>query len=826
MKKNVRDQIIELLSTVWEGVKQTKTLAPQAAQQVLADCYLAVKTIEQTLRRGLSEEGVQKYTDLSAALKELLEEMNSGIAQGVSAAEASKKIKNHLKQLRKLLSEEQEVKLEAVFFPYKASMWDALESIWLAAKDDPRCDAIVVPIPYYDRRPDGSLGEMHYEGGEYPSYVPIVDWQEYDLAARHPDMAFIHNPYDDKNLVTSVHPDFYSKRLRSYTDMLVYSPYFVAPGDVSEHLCTTDGCIYAHMTAVQSKKICDTYVRVFKEAFGNRFGDPKEKFLPLGSPKFDKIIHMRREDCTIPDEWGKLIAGKKVVLYNTSIGSMLQSNEQYLVKLQNVLNVFRRREDVVLWWRPHPLSESTFLSMRPALADLYRKIVKAYQQEAYGIYDDSADVNRAIAYADCYYGDSGSAVEASFFATGKPIMIQRLGVKDDSLVLPLFLGSDGSRLFFSPLYSTAIMSLDLLSNQVQVVEPGYSTLKRPYSLGANDKGVVYFTPVEEESILMLESKTDQVKKLPFKVDQGRLLQLNPKYKKGSNFLQSYAYGGKIFFVGYYYPAIMCYDPAEEKLTYRSGWPDTFKGGNENVFGLSCQMGSKIVIVGTSPIILIFDTETNRFSTENITHKSAANGFSTVAYGDGFLWLMSWKDGTILRFHPQTKELAEYNRFPTGVNRCECMCIGSIYAQGYLWLFSDNTNAILRLHAQSGEISVVRMFSNNTRGNAVHLGLPVLVGNKIYTSLLNYPGITVYDVETGAYTEIPVHVAPNTSDVEYAPSDIHDTIMMENGFDTIDTLIRTSAKNNKKLLADWISSSDGTAGGKIYRHCKGCVMPEQ
>lgn len=822
----MRNQVMDLLATVWEGVKKAKTLMPQTAEQVLTDCYLAVQTIEQTLRLGLSEAAYQNYVGLFVILKELLEEMNSNITLGISVTETAKKIKNSLKQLRRLLSDEQEVKLEAVFFPYKASMWDALESIWLAAKDDPRCDAIVVPIPYYDINPDGSLGEMHYEGWNYPSYVPIVNWREYDVESRHPDMIFIHNPYDKQNRVTSVHPDFYSKRLRAYTDMLFYSPYFVVPGDVSEHLCTTEGCIYAHKTVVQSKKICDTYVRVFKEAFGNRLGDPKEKFLPLGSPKFDKVINTKRQDYTIPDEWSRIIAKKKVVLYNTSIGPMLQSNEQYLIKLQNVLNVFRGREDVVLWWRPHPLSESTLFSMRPALTDLYRKIVDAYQQEAYGVYDDSADVNRAVAYADYYYGDSGSAVEAVFCATGKPMMIQRLGVKDDSLVLPVLLGSDGSRLFFSPLYSTAIMSFDLLSNQIQVVKPGYSTLKRPYSLGVNNKGVVYFTPVAEESILMLEPKTDQVKELPFKVDQSRLLKFNPKYKKGSNFVQSYEYDGKIFFVGYYYPAIMCYDPAEEKLTYRRGWPDTFKGGDANVFGLSCQMDSKIVIVGTSPVILLFDTETNRFTTENISHQCAANGFSAVAYGDGFLWLMSWKDGTILRFHPQTKELVEYNRFPAGVDRCECMCISSIYAQGYLWLFSDNTNAVLRLHAQSGEISVVRMFSNRTRGNAVHLGMPVLVGNKIYTSLLNYPGLTIYDVETGTYTEIPVHVALNTSDVEHAPTDIHDTIMMENGFDTIETLIRMPARDNRKLLADWISSSDGTAGEKIYQYAKGLVMPEK
>lgn len=35
------------------------------------------------------------------------------------------------------------------FFPYKASMWDSLESVYLVAKEDSDCDVYCVPISYY-----------------------------------------------------------------------------------------------------------------------------------------------------------------------------------------------------------------------------------------------------------------------------------------------------------------------------------------------------------------------------------------------------------------------------------------------------------------------------------------------------------------------------------------------------------------------------------------------------------------------------------------------------------------------------------------------------
>lgn len=106
-------------------------------------------------------------------------------------------------------------------------MWDSLESVWKAADEDENCDAYVIPIPYYDKNPDGSFREMHYEADQYPAYVPITRYDTYDFEKHRPDMIYIHNLYDKYNLVTSVHPFFYSDNLKKYTEKLIYIPYFV-----------------------------------------------------------------------------------------------------------------------------------------------------------------------------------------------------------------------------------------------------------------------------------------------------------------------------------------------------------------------------------------------------------------------------------------------------------------------------------------------------------------------------------------------------------------------------------------------------------------------
>ena len=92
----------------------------------------------------------------------------------------------------------------------------------MAAREDSDCDTYVIPIPYYDKNPDGTFREEHYEGKLFPDEVPITRYDEYDFGIRMPDVIFIHNPYDKGNYVTSVHPYFYSKNLKNFTEKLVY----------------------------------------------------------------------------------------------------------------------------------------------------------------------------------------------------------------------------------------------------------------------------------------------------------------------------------------------------------------------------------------------------------------------------------------------------------------------------------------------------------------------------------------------------------------------------------------------------------------------------
>lgn len=374
-------------------------------------------------------------------------QLSTNIQDESQCKKLSKKIRKQLIQLQNAITYDMPPdKKEVVFLPYKAAMWDSLESVWQAAREDENCDAYVIPIPYYDKNPDGSFREMHYEADQYPDYVPITRYDAFDFEAHRPDAIYIHNAYDNCNLVTSVHPFFYSSNLKKFTERLVYIPYFMlgeikpydnARIDSIKHFCTLPGIINADKVIVQSEDMRQIYIKVLMDVMNTHSEmDRKywmDKILGLGSPKLDKVVDIRRENIKIPDDWFDIIrrpdgSWKKVIFYNTSIAGLLQYNEKMLDKMKFVFHIFKEnRNEVALLWRPHPLIRATVESMRPQLWEEYSKIVSKYCEEKWGIYDDTADVHRAIKISDAYYGD-GSSVVQLYQQMGKPVMIQSVDI--------------------------------------------------------------------------------------------------------------------------------------------------------------------------------------------------------------------------------------------------------------------------------------------------------------------------------------------------------------------------------------------------------------
>ena len=434
MRKFQKNQILDIMENIHTIHLRVKEKLGQkeydTVQTALSDCQEAAIQLGEAIEQ-IAGEG----TDVVSYLERYCERVYqiSVERETVLPQKAYKSLEENPIKAENALKSMTTEKV-AVFLPYKASMWDSLESVWRAADADSEWTSLVMPIPYFTKNKDGSPGEMQYEGADFPPYVPIVDWQQYALEGLQPDVIFIHNPYDQYNLVTTVHPYFYASRIRKYTDKLVYIPYFVHKNEVVlEHYCILPGTLYANMVILQSEKVREQYIRYYSAALPElvkKLGKTaiKQKFQAFGSPKLDVE---ETKETLIPDKWKPFLEKNiKVLFFNTHLSSVMKGkSEQFLKKLDWIFNYFQKRKDVVLLWRPHPLMLETAASMNPEAVEPYVQLVNRYREEQVGIYDDSKDLHRAINLSDAYYGDTSSVVEL-FRHQGKPIMIMNHEVID------------------------------------------------------------------------------------------------------------------------------------------------------------------------------------------------------------------------------------------------------------------------------------------------------------------------------------------------------------------------------------------------------------
>jgi hypothetical protein len=158
------------------------------------------------------------------------------------------------------------------FLPYCASMWDSMAEYYEEYKRK-LFNVLVMPIPYYGKNSDREFDAMYYDGDKFKELnicsTDIVDYKQIDLQELHPHTIFIHNGYDNMNIITSVDPAYYSSKLLDCTNNLIYVPYFTSEY-VDPHFINVPGAKNATKIIVES----DLQKRQYLDVLGAKNIEP------------------------------------------------------------------------------------------------------------------------------------------------------------------------------------------------------------------------------------------------------------------------------------------------------------------------------------------------------------------------------------------------------------------------------------------------------------------------------------------------------------------------------------------------------------------------
>jgi hypothetical protein len=456
----------------------------------LANCMKAIEVIDDSLEGELKAKDDSVFDDLQVVHDALQLVYQQKVALN---EDLISKLQIMLKSIYQHLDQAIPVKLNVAFLPYKVTMWDSLASIYEVAKKDPQCVAKVIPIPYYKLAKDRAIPT--YEGKLFPKDVPVVSYQDYDLAKEEPDIIFIHNAYDQFNTITRVDERFFTSNLKKYTDMLVYVPYHITGfGKL------TGNNQYITYTVPTMPKIDKIVVAgQFVKDAAVKYGVPAEKVLVLGSPKMDTVYNATRKKKVIPQKWEKQLTGRFVFALDTNCMFLINDPFNGFAYIQQVFDAARMLPNCAVIWRPHPLTRISIAHYLPPMLKQYDQMVKEIKEDSLRyaniIFDDGPEYLSFFNASDAYISEPNSLM-ALYTVTSRPIVMAENKLNEHNL-----LPDEAFYHFYDPEYPWQ----QIAKNLVKGVDPKekfrHNLASQVYSYTDGTSGKAIYQEIKREVIL-------------------------------------------------------------------------------------------------------------------------------------------------------------------------------------------------------------------------------------------------------------------------------------------------------------------------------------
>lgn len=395
------------------------------------------------------------------------------------------------------------------------------------------------------------------------------------------------------------------------------------------------------------------------------------------------------ENKIFPDNWKEIVREKKVILYNTGISSLLHEREKHIEKMKWVFQVFQEHPEVVLWWRPHPLEISTLQSMRPELEEQYMEVRRWYQEDKIGILDESADLNRAIAISEAYYGACSSVAEL-YKAAGKPVLYENCSVKKAEALffLPIAMCIKDEGIWFMQSDSNKLIRMNRVTYEMEEIvsisgEPPF--LSRMYNYHIIDIG---------ESLLLLLEGSKKI--YEYEIATGTIKAHNPQ-------IEDYVFNSELvlkdkrelLMFPYESTDILTYDYCTHAIKKK-------KFGKQNIKAAKCHevIGSKLYVADRDSNILHCYDLSNETNTE-MQIGAADNKYWGIKKAGKYFVLPHVEKKAITIWNEENGEIIELTEFPEGyVSWEEYAYLDMFESDGAVYIFPFHGNMILKVDVEN------------------------------------------------------------------------------------------------------------------------------
>ncbi|WGX75653.1 hypothetical protein QJS64_17150 [Paraclostridium bifermentans] len=147
MRFYIKKQLIQNCKFLLEVHKNIRKNLSKIDVNLLIECQQTAVHVGKNI---LEEDGYEDVVFILEQYCELVYQVNDEEIDKTSKKNILKNMDLFIQNTKKCIKLIPE-RYEILFLPYKASMWDSMESIWISVSKDNRYDVKVMPIPYIEK---------------------------------------------------------------------------------------------------------------------------------------------------------------------------------------------------------------------------------------------------------------------------------------------------------------------------------------------------------------------------------------------------------------------------------------------------------------------------------------------------------------------------------------------------------------------------------------------------------------------------------------------------------------------------------------------------
>ena len=223
-------------------------------------------------------------------------------------------------------------KIHILILTQEVSCWPTLESLYSAAVEDDRYNIKLVYTPF--KHADSGNENDFFNIYKNEMLLPVIDHNNYDLAADSPDIVIMNKPY------YGVPVEYHIVNLKDVVPRVIYIPYGM---ETTVDLAWTGFQYYAQYKAWKHIAYGDA-VKDFGIRYGYRNG---ENIAVWGHPKADSYIDFDKKHDLIPEEWKTKIRDRKTILWTPHhiVDLHEKGTGTWLIWKDRMLDIIKRHKE-------------------------------------------------------------------------------------------------------------------------------------------------------------------------------------------------------------------------------------------------------------------------------------------------------------------------------------------------------------------------------------------------------------------------------------------------------------------------------------------------